>query len=255
LDIHSAFLHGVLEEDVFMRQPLGYEDKLHPHYLYKLDKAIYGMKQAPHAWYSHLSEKLQHLGFVASKDDTSLFFYNRGKCRMFVLIYLDDIIMASSSAEATNTLVHDLHKDFALKDLKNLHHFLGIEVTRFDRGLLLTQERYASELLRRACMSNCKLVSTPLTPPDKLLMNEGVPLGLEDCTRYRSMVRALQYLTLMQSDISFFVNKACQFLHSPTSIHWGVVKRTLQYVKGTLKLGLHFVKSSSTTISTFADAD
>jgi hypothetical protein len=103
-------------------------------------------------------------------------------------------------------------------------------------------------------MSNCKLVSTPLTPSDKLLMNEGVPLGPEDCTRYRSMVRALQYLTLTQSDISF-VNKACQFLHSPTSIHLGVVKRTIRYVKGKLKLGLHFVKSSSTTVSTFANAD
>jgi hypothetical protein len=159
LDVHNAFLHGVLEEDVFMRQRPRYEDKLHPHYLCKFDKVIYGLKQAPRAWYSHLSEKLQHLGFVASKADTSLFFYNRGKCRMFVLVYLDDIIVASSSIEATNSLVRELHKEFTLKDLGNLHHFLGIEVTRSDQGLLLTQGRYATELLWRASMNSCKPVS------------------------------------------------------------------------------------------------
>jgi hypothetical protein len=116
-----------------------------------------------------LSGKLQHLGFVASKADTSLFFYNHGKCKMFVLVYVDDMIVASSSVEATNTLVHELHKEFALKDLGDLHHFLGIEATRSDQGLLLTQGRYAADLLRRACMNNCKTVTTPLTPSDMLL--------------------------------------------------------------------------------------
>jgi hypothetical protein len=191
LDVHNAFLHGVLEEDVLMRQLPGYEDKLHPHYLCKLDKAIYCLKQAPRAWCSRLSEKLQHLCFIASKASTSLFFYNCGKCRMFVLVYVSDIIVASSSTEATNTLVHELHKEFALKDLGDLHHFLGIEATRSDQGLLLTQGRYAAELLRRACMNNCKPVITPLTPSDKLLANDGVLLGLEDCTRYRSIVGGL----------------------------------------------------------------
>jgi hypothetical protein len=152
LDVQNAFLHGVLEEDVFMRQPPGYEDKVHPHHLCKLDKALYGLKQAPRASYSRLSDKLQQLGFVPSKADISLFFYNRGKHIIFILVYVDDIIVASSSTEATDALVHDLHKDFALKDLRNLHYFLGIEVTRSNQGLLLTQERYATELLRIAHM-------------------------------------------------------------------------------------------------------
>jgi hypothetical protein len=240
LDVHNAFLHGVLKEDVSMRQPPEYEDKLHPYYLCKLDKAIYGLKQAPRAWYSRLSEQLQHLDFVASKADTSLFFYNCGKCRMFVLVYVDDRIVASSSIEATNTLVHELHKEFALKDLGDLDHFLSIEATRSYQGLLLTQGRYVVELLRRACLNNCKPVNTPLTPSDKLLANGGVSLSLKDCTRL---------------DLSFSGNKACQFLHSPTTVHWGVVKRILRYVKDTLKLGLCFVKSSSTTVSMFAYAD
>jgi hypothetical protein len=100
LDVNNAFLHGVLEEDVFMRQPPGFEYQNHSEHLCKLDTAIYGLKQAPRAWYSRLSGKLQELGFVPSKSDRSLFFYNHGKYKIFVLIYVDDILVASSSIDA-----------------------------------------------------------------------------------------------------------------------------------------------------------
>jgi histone deacetylase 1/2 len=128
LDVQNFFLHGVLEEEVYMKQPPGYEDKSRPNFVCKLDKAIYGLKQAPRAWYARLCGKLEALGFVPSKVDTSLFYYNRGKHTMFVLVYVDDIIVASSSQEATNALLKDLKKEFALKDLNKLHYFLGIEV-------------------------------------------------------------------------------------------------------------------------------
>ena len=128
LDVQNAFLHGVLEEEVFMRQPPGYENHSTPHYVCKLDKALYGLKQAPRAWYSRLSMQLQHLGFTSSKADTSLFFYSKGNITVFVLVYVDDIIVASSSQDATVALLADLRRDFALKDLGDLHYFLGIEV-------------------------------------------------------------------------------------------------------------------------------
>jgi histone deacetylase 1/2 len=115
LDVKNAFLHGVLEEEVYMRQPPGYEEKLG--YVCKLDKALYGLKQAPRAWYSRLSSKLQYLGFSASKADTSLFFYNKGGVSVFMLIYVDDIVVASSSEKAVDALLRDLGADFALKDL------------------------------------------------------------------------------------------------------------------------------------------
>ena len=89
LDVQNAFLHGVLEEEVFMRQPPGYENKNMPHHVCKLDKALYGLKQAPRAWYSRLSTHLQQLGFTPSKADTSLFFYNKGSITIFVLVYVD----------------------------------------------------------------------------------------------------------------------------------------------------------------------
>jgi hypothetical protein len=97
LDVQNAFLHGLLDEDVFMHQPLGYEDKSSPNYICKLDKALYGLKQAPTSWNSRLSLKLQELCFTLSKTDTTLFYYRKGKQTIFILAYVDDIIVASSS--------------------------------------------------------------------------------------------------------------------------------------------------------------
>jgi hypothetical protein len=94
----------------------------------RLDKSLYGLKHAPRVWYSRLSSKLQSLGFYASKADTSMFFYNKGGVTIFMLIYVNDIVVASSSKKAVNALLHDLGLDFALKDLGDLHYFLGIEV-------------------------------------------------------------------------------------------------------------------------------
>jgi hypothetical protein len=136
LDVKNAFLHGVLEEEVFMRQLPGYETRLG--HVCKLDKALYGLKQAPRAWYSRLSSKLQSLGFSASKADTSLFSYNKGGVTIFMLIYVDDIVVASSLEKAVDALLHDLGLDFALKDLGELHYFLGIEVKKVHDGIILS---------------------------------------------------------------------------------------------------------------------
>ena len=149
LDVQNAFLHGVLEEEVYMRQPPGYENKQKTYHVCKLDKALYGLKQAPRAWYSRLSMQLKRLGFTASKADTSLFIYSKANTVMFVLIYVDDIIVASSSQSATNALLSDLSSQFALKDLGDLHFFLGIEVKKIQDGIVLNQEKYATELLVR----------------------------------------------------------------------------------------------------------
>lgn len=198
LDVQNAFLHGLLEEEVYMRQPRGYEDKCKPNHICKLDKALYGLKQAPRAWYARLSSKLCDLGFKASKADISLFFHSKGGVNMFVLIYVDDIIVASSTQKATDALLSDLKKDFALKDLGDLHYFLGIE--KVSDGILLTQEKYASDLLKRAGMIACKPVSTPLSTIEKLSAYNGSELGINDATKYRSIVGALQYLTLTRPD-------------------------------------------------------
>lgn len=167
---------------------------------------------------------------------------------------MDDIIVASSSQEATEALLKDLQKEFALKDLGDLHFFLGIEVKKTADGLVLTQGRYAADVLERSGMSKAKAVDTPLSVSEKLIV-DGTKLGVEDSTRYRSLVGALQYLTLTRPDISFAVNKVCQYLHAPTTVHWSVVQRILRYVHGTINLGLKIRRSKSMMVSAFSDAD
>ena len=238
-----------------MKQPPSFESNDAPFLVCKLDKAIYGLKQAPRAWYSRLSMKLIELGFKSSKSDTSLFIYQKGKTTMFMLIYVDDIIVTSSSQEAVVALLKDLKKDFALKDLGDLHYFLGIEVRRDKEGLVLSQEKYAKDILSRVGMTKCKAMVTPLSSTEKLSRTEGEALGLEDSTKYRSIVGALQYLTLTRPDLAYSVNKVCQFLHEPTTIHWTSVKRILRYIQLTSGLGLRIGKTSSTLLSAFSDAD
>lgn len=174
---------------------------------------------------------------------------------MFLLIYVDDIIVVSSKQEATVALLKDLHAEFALKDLGDLHYFLGIEVNKVQNGIILTQEKYTSDLLKRVGMLDCKPVTTPMVASEKLAAQGGEPLGPTDVTQYRSIVGALQYLTLTRPDICFAVNKVCQFLHMPTTTHRIAVKRILRYLKSTLGLGLNIHRSLSTLVSAFSDAD
>jgi histone deacetylase 1/2 len=174
LDVQNAFLHGVLEEEVYMRQPPGFEQG--NGLVCKLDKALYGLKQAPRAWYSRLSAKLQVLGFTPSKSDTSLFFLAKPAITMFVLVYVDDIIVASSTPTTVTSLLQQLRGDFALKDLGDLHYFLGIEVKKTYDGITLSQGRYTKDLLKRVGMSTCKGVTSPMSSSEKLSAYEGVVL-------------------------------------------------------------------------------
>jgi histone deacetylase 1/2 len=255
LDVQNAFFHGVLEEEVYMRQPPGFEKTSVPNYVCRLDKAIYGLKQAPRAWYSRLSSKLLKLGFRMSRSDTSLFIYSKNGITIFMLIYVDDIIVTGSSQEAITALLCDLKKDFALKDLGELNYFLGIEVRKDKEGIVLAQEKYAREILARVGMLKCKPSVTPLSTSEKLSKYEGDVLNSSDSTRYRSIVGGLQYLTLTRPDLAFAVNKVCQFLHAPTSVHWSAIKRILRYIAFTLDVGLRIRKTTSTLVSAFSDAD
>ena len=199
--------------------------------------------------------KLQELGFKPSKADVSLFYFNKGGVIIFLLIYVDDIIVASSSAKATLALLRDLKAEFAMKDLGDLHYFLGIEVKKIGSGILLTQEKYTSDLLNRVGMIYCKPINTPMSSTEKLSIHDGEQLGATDATQYRSIVGTLQYLTLTRPDISFAVNEVCQFLHMPTTVHWSAVKRILRYLKLTPSTGLKIHRSLSTLVSAFSDAD
>jgi hypothetical protein len=137
LDVDNAFLHGHLEEDVYMVQAPGYVDQHFPQHVYKLEKSLYGLKQAPRAWFARLSSRLQELGFVPSKADVSLFVYKHHDVTIFMLVYVDDIIVISSTAQAIDRLLVQLRQSFPVKDLGKLGYFLGIEVKHQSDGLHL----------------------------------------------------------------------------------------------------------------------
>jgi hypothetical protein len=143
---------------------------------------------------------------------------------MYLLVYVDNIIIVSSCSQVVTALLHDLRSDFALKDLREFHYFLGILVKKLSDGLSLSQEQYASELLQHTGMTKCKPVKTPLVTSEKLSAKVGKELSSDEASRYRSIVGGLQYLMLTWPDVSFAVNKACQFLHAPTDVHMAAVK-------------------------------
>ena len=237
IDIQNAFLHGKLSEVVYMSQPQGYIHPQYPNHVCRLHKALYGLKQALRAWYSRLSEKLITLGFKHSNTDTSLFIFRCNAITIFILIYVDDIIITGSSTSVIDSVIQSLSREFAVKDLGKLSYFLGVELLPHKAGLFLTQRQYILNLLNRTKMAEARPISSPMSSSSQLSLLAGVEFS--NPTLYRSTVGALQYLSITRPDVSFAVNKVCQFMHRPTDIRWSEVKRILRYLKDTINYGLY----------------
>ena len=183
LDVSNAFLHGFLREEVYMVQPPGYVNQAHPTHVCKLLKSLYGLKQAPRAWFERLSTELLHLGFQASLSDSSLFIFKQGSLVVYLLVYVDDIVMTSNNPQFLSSLM----STFELKDLGPLHYFLGLQITRSSKGLFLAQTKYAHDLLLKSNMHTSKPARTPcarnarltllMVPCFLTLMSLGVWLG------------------------------------------------------------------------------
>jgi hypothetical protein len=188
-----------------MAQPPRFQHPQYPTAMCKLCIAIYGLKQAPCAWFSRLSARLIDLKFTSSKSDSSLFIYKAHVITILVLIYVDDIIITGSHSMAITRLINDLHSSFALKDLGRLNFFLGVEATWHQDGLHLSQQRYINDLLTKTNMLLSKPISTPLSASTILSRFEGSTIT--DPTLYRSTVGSLQYLSLTRPDIAYAVNK------------------------------------------------
>ncbi|KAK2373624.1 putative mitochondrial protein [Trifolium repens] len=256
IDVNNAFLNGILEEEVYMQQPPGFEasDKT---LICKLNKALYGLKQAPRAWFDRLKTALLGYGFQASKCDPSLFMMKTSKIHLIVLVYVDDIIITGSSMPHIQKLISNLNAEFALKQLGTLDYFLGIEVFHLaDGSLLLSQAKYIRDLLSKAKMDTANGMPTPMASTLKLSKVGSIPV--DDPTQFRSIVGALQYATLTRPEIAYSVNKVCQFLSNPLEEHWKAVKRILRYLSGTLHYGLLIQVApidKPLTLIGFCDAD
>lgn len=217
LDVNNAFLNGELHELVYMEQPPGFQDPTLPHHVCRLNKALYGLKQAPRAWFHRLSTFLIASGFVCSKADTSLFVFKRDSCILYLLVYVDDLILTGNQEAVIQSFITKLHDTFAIKDLGRLNFFLGLEVIYTDTGLFLSQSKYAHDILQRAALLEAKPTTTPLASNVAFVTSGEL---FDDLTHYRSLVGALQYLTITRTDISYAVNQVSQFLQSPTRSHF-----------------------------------
>ncbi|GKA82350.1 ribonuclease H-like domain-containing protein [Tanacetum coccineum] len=252
LDVKNAFLHGDLSETVYMHQPLGFRDSVHPDYVCLLQRSLYGLKQAPRAWFQRFASYITRVGFSHSRCDSSLFIYRQGIDTAYLLLYVDDIVLTASSDGLLQRIISSLHQEFAMRDLGPLNYFLGISVTRDSSGLFLSQKKYAIEILEKAHMVSCNPSWTPVDTESKLGV-DGDPVS--DPTLYQSLAGSLRYLTFTRPNISYAVQQVCLHMHDPREPHLSALKRTLRYVQGTLNYGLQLFSSSTTDLVAYSDAD
>nr|CAN66416.1 hypothetical protein VITISV_044133 [Vitis vinifera] len=207
LDIKNAFLYAELLEEVYMEQPPGFVAQGESGLVCKLRRSLYGLKQSPRAWFGHFSSVVQEFGMLWSEADHSVFYHHNSSSQcIYLVVYVDDIVITSSDQEGIQRLKQHLFNHFQTKDLGKL-------------------KKYVLDILEETGMLECKPIDTPMNPNVKLVPGQGE--SLRDPGRYRRLVGKLNYLTITRPDISFPVSVVSQFLQSPCDNHWDAVIRIL----------------------------
>ncbi|GJS36221.1 putative ribonuclease H-like domain-containing protein [Tanacetum coccineum] len=223
MDMKSAFLYGKIEEEVYVYQPLGFEDPEFPDRVYKVEKALYGLHQAPRAWYETLSTYLLDNGFQRGQIDKTL----------FIKRIKSDILLMSSIGELT--------------------FFLGLQVSQKDDGIFISQDKYVDEILKKFGFSTVKTASTPMETSKPLLKD--AKAEVVDVHLYRSMIGSLMYLTASRPDIMFDVCACARFQVIPKVSHLHAVKKIFRCLKGQPKLALWYPKDSLFNLEAYTDSD
>ncbi|KAG8478945.1 hypothetical protein CXB51_028950 [Gossypium anomalum] len=253
VNINNVFLNGDLNEEIYMLQPPSFEQHSNGQPLVcKLKKALYGLKQAPRAWFQKLREYLVTSDFMLSKADASLFIKQTGDILIYMLVYVDDIIVIGNQQSTIDAFMEPLDSRFSLKDLGRLSYFLGIEVAHTASGLFLSQRKYIHDLLQRSHMDQYKGTPTPMVYSCLLSSLAGSLVANE--SEYRSIVGALQYIVITRPDITFAINKVCQLMYKPLDIHLKAIKRILRYLHATIDHGVHFTDASCLSLVGYSDA-
>lgn len=195
---------------------------------------------------------LLHYGFQNATSDASLFVYQNNGVIMYLLVYVDDLVLTGNNLQETASFVGKLSKRFSLKDLGQLHYFLGVEAMFTSSGLLLTQHKYIRELIDKFGMTGAKTTATPMATNHNLLLKDGT--GSVDEKMFRQAIGCLQYLSLTRPDLAFSTNKLAQFMHAPTQAHWIALKRLLRYLKGTMYHGIFLHRKSSLILKAYSDS-
>ena len=256
MDVTSAFLNGDLEE-VFMKQPEGFEVKGKEQMVYKLKKSLYGLKQAPRCWNMTLDQQLKKLGFIQSSSDPCLYISNSEGELFIIAVYVDDMLLVTRNQKKMKEVKHKLSTQFEIKDLGDLHYILGVSVIQnsSEKSVWIGQPAYTSTVIEKFGLTNAKPVDTPTAAGSKLTTATDDD-ELIDTSLYQSAVGSLQYLsTMTRPDISFAVSNVAKFCSKPSKEHWVAVKRIMRYLKGTLNYGLLYKKSKLNTCVGYSDAD
>ncbi|XP_026420510.1 uncharacterized protein LOC113316568 [Papaver somniferum] len=251
MDVKNTFVHGELEEEVYMQPPPGLPHA--PNQVCKLRKDIYGLKQAPRAWFEKFSSAILEYGFTQSFYDSSMFTRSSSKGIVILLLYVDDMVITGSDLEGINNLQTYLSFCFQMKDLGFLSYFLGIEVSKFNNGYFVSQVKYACEIIQRAGITDTKVVDTPLEVNVRHSPTDGTLLS--NPTLYRQLLGSLNYLTITRPDISHAVHRVSQFMYAHRSTHYAIFLRILRYLKGNLYKGLQFSSKSDLTLRGYSDSD
>ncbi|GJY18251.1 helicase and polymerase-containing protein TEBICHI, partial [Tanacetum coccineum] len=241
LDINNSFLHGDLNEEVYMIVPSGYKRPLPPNTVCRLKKSLYGLKQANRQWFIKLTTLLLSIGFTQSHAKTSLFTYYKGTDTLILLIYVDDILLAGNNLSLIIDIKAQLHQTFSIKDLGPLRYYLRIKFLRNSNGRVMTQRKYALDLIAFAKLQNKKPAKTPLDSRVKLTYTDGDPLS--GPSHYRTLVGKLIYLTISRPDIAFAAQLLSQFSHNPHTPHLTALHNVIRYLK--LSLGQVISRSST----------
>ena len=249
LDVNNTFLHGDLNEEVYMTLPKGFSSPK-PNQVCLLQKSLYGLKQASRQWFSKLSSALTSCSYKQSSSDHSLFIKSRTGSFTALLVYVDDVILAGDNLTEISDVKTFLDSKFKIKDLGDLKYFLGLEVARSKTGISLCQRKYALELVADAGLLACKPFPTPMDSSVRLSKVHGEPL--EDDSAYRRLIGRLLYLTTTRPDISYSVHQLSQFMAKPTSLHHQAALHILKYIKGSPGLSLIFPSHSNLKLKLIA---
>jgi hypothetical protein len=170
MDVKTTFLNGVIEEEVYIEKPQGFEVEDRKTRVCKLKKALYRLKQAPKAWYGRIDSFLTSLGFTKNKSDSNLYFKVMNNDSVILLLYVDELFLTGEENIITKCK-KKLDSEFEMKDLGLMHYFLGLEVWQSPERIFLNQGKYAVEILKRFEMLECKSMNTPMEAKMKLLVD------------------------------------------------------------------------------------
>ena len=253
MDVKSTFLNGVLSEEVYVKQPSGFDDSNHPEYVYRLKRALYGLKQAPRALYERLSKFLVEKGFSMGKVDKTLFIKHLNNDLVVVQIYVDDIIFGATKHFLCEEFASSMSREFEMSLMSELSFILGLQIKQSNSGIFISQGKYARELVKRFRMESVKESFVPMAHNAKLDLDEN---GKKvDERLYRGMIGSLLYLTASRPDIMFSVCICAMFQSWPKESHLCLVKRIIRYVKGSLDLGLWYPNNTQFDLVGYCDID